>query len=140
MKTKLLVLFFTLAIITLPTKAQSLTESEISGVWKVAKIHILNKIPQDQKQTLELVTKAFLKSKFNFKPDKNFSFDIEFNDIKIKNKYWKLDKLTQSFIVQDWKDKDTNKSKLMEIATRKDGNKILFMISETFLELEMLKE
>jgi hypothetical protein len=89
---------------------------------------------------LELVTKAFLNSKFNFKKDKNFSFDIEFNEIKLKNKHWKLDKLTQSFIIQNWKDKDTNKSKLMETATRKDGNKILFMISETFPELEMLKE
>ena len=140
MKTKLFLLFYILAIITLSTKAQSMTESEILGVWKVAKIHILNKIPPEQKQTLELVTKAFLNSNFNFKKDKNFSFNIEFNEIKLKNKHWKLDKLTQSFIVQDWKDKDKYKSKLMEITTRKDGNKILFNIVESFLELEMIKE
>ncbi|NQX81207.1 MAG: hypothetical protein HRT66_04320 [Flavobacteriaceae bacterium] len=97
-------------------------------------------LPPEQKQQMEMLKTAFLESKFIFKDDKNFSFDFKFEEMRIKNGHWKYNDLTKSFIIQEWKDKETEKSKLMEMTAKKDGDKVIFLLSETFFTLEMRKE
>jgi len=119
---------------------QTLTKTDIVGKWTVEKVIFLTQLPDEQKQTMEMLKNAFLKSKFDFKADSNFSFDFEFDDMRINDGHWKYNVLTKSFIIQDWKDKDTDGSILMEIFAKKESNKILFSLAEAFLTLEMLKE
>jgi len=88
---------------------------------------------------MDMLRNAFLKSKFEFKADGNFSFDFELEEMRIKDGHWKYNELTKSFIIQDWKDKDTDESVLMEIFTKKVDNKILFLLTESFFTLEMKK-
>ena len=142
MKTKLSKLLFLFTIICFQVNAQDLTEAEIIGTWKVIKIGFMdnNPFPKDQKAKLESIKKAFLKSKFYFKEDKHFSFDIAFEDMEIKKGHWKINKSTKAFVIQEWKDKDTNKSLLMEITAKREGDKIFFLLSETFIALEMFRE
>ena len=60
--------------------------------------------------------------------------------MRIINGHWKFNSNSKSFIIQDWKDRDTNNWKLMEIVPKKEGNKIIFQIHDIFVELIMNKE
>jgi hypothetical protein len=120
--------------------AQSFTESEIIGTWTVRKINVLTKIPDEQKKTVDMLKAAFLRSKFIFNSDNTFVFDFELEKMQIKNGHWKYNDYTKSFIIQDWKDKDTNDFNLMEIVPKKEGNKIVFQLHNIFIDLEMNKE
>ncbi|MDD4970618.1 MAG: glycoside hydrolase family 43 C-terminal domain-containing protein [Paludibacter sp.] len=127
--------------IGLQTKAQQFTENEIIGTWSVLKVQFLNdKIPNHKKQMIEMLKESFLKSKFIFKADHNFTFDFSFDEMRIKNGHWKYNPTTNTILIQDWKDKEKNHSGLMEIFVKKVGDKILFDISETMLSLEMKNE
>lgn len=137
---KIIGLIFLLGSLGLQINAQSLTDKDIVGKWTVSKMTELGEMPNEQKQTMEMLKGAFLKSKFEFKTDQNFSFDFEFGEMQIKNGHWKYNDSTQSFVIQEWKDKDTDKWKLMEIYTKKEGDKILFLLSESFFTLEMIRE
>lgn len=117
-----------------------MNKTDIVGKWTVIKLNNLTQLPDEQKQTMEILRNAFLKSKFEFKADGNFSFDFELEDMRIKDRHWKYNDLTKSYIIQDWKDKDTNKSVLMEIFTETENNKIVFLLTESFFTLEMKKE
>jgi Domain of unknown function (DUF5004) len=141
MKAKLLKLVLLFTIISIRINAQNLNETEIVGSWKVVSVHVANDnlFPKDQKAKLAAVKKSFLKSIFKFNADKMFSFDFDIKEMEIKKGHWKIDKMAKTFIIQEWKDKDTNKSQLMEIAAKKVGDKIVFSIAETFMELEMVK-
>ena len=137
---KIIGLIFLLGSLGLQINAQSLTDKDIVGKWTVSKMTELGEMPNEQKQTMEMLKGAFLKSKFEFKTDQNISFDFEFGEMQIKNGHWKYNDSTQSFVIQEWKDKDTDKCKLMEIYTKKEGDKILFLLSESFFTLEMIRE
>jgi hypothetical protein len=142
MKTKLFKLLFLFTIVSIRLNAQSLNETEIVGTWKVVNVNVTNdnSFPKDQQAKLASVKKSFLKSTFKFNVDKMFSFDFDFKEMEIKKGHWKINKITKTFIIQEWKDKNTNKSQLMEIAAKKVGDKIIFSLSETFVELEMVKQ
>ena len=55
------------------------------------------------------------------------------------NVHWKYDGKTRSFIMQEWKDKDTDDYLLMEILTKKEGDKIYFTMEEMYFVLEVKK-
>ena len=120
--------------------AQSLTENEIIGKWTVSQINVLMKLPDDQKKMIEIMKEAILRSKFEFKSDNTFEFEFELEKMRIQNGHWKYNDFTKSFIIQSWDNKDTNDWKLMEIFTRREGNKIIFQIRELFVDLVMNKE
>ena len=120
--------------------AQSFTENEIIGTWTVRQINVLTKIPDEQKKTADMLKAAFLRSKFIFNSDNTFVFEFELEKMQIQNGHWKYNENTKSFIIQDWKDKDTNDWKLMEIVPKKDGDKIIFQLHDIFIELVMNKE
>jgi hypothetical protein len=133
-------LIILLLSIYLQINAQSLTENEIVGKWSVVQINILTKIPEEQKKTVDRLKDAFLRSTFEFNPDHTFVFDFEIEKMKIQTGCWKYNDYSKSFIIQDWKDRETNNWKLMEINTRKDGDKIIFELHDVFVELVMNKE
>ena len=137
---KIIGLLFLLVIIVTKIHGQPLSKTDIVGKWTVGKVINLTQISDEEKQTMEMLKNAFLKSKFEFKADNNFSFDFEFDDMRIKDGHWKYNVPTKSFIIQEWKDKDTDGSILMEIFANKENNNILFLLSETFFTLEMHKE
>ena len=120
--------------------AQSLTENEIVGRWSVLQINVLTRLPEGQQKTIDLLKEAFLRSKFEFNADNSFTFDFELDKMRIQNGHWKYNDITKSFIIQDWKDKDTNDWKLLEIFTKREGDKIIFQIHDLFIELTMNKE
>ncbi len=122
------------------TNAQSLTENEIVGTWTVLQINVLTKLPEEQKKTTDMLKNAFLRSKFEFNSDNSFVFDFELEKMQIQNGHWKYNDFTKSVIIQDWKDKDTNNWKLMEIFPKREGDKIIFQFPELFIELVMNKE
>ena len=134
----LLCLFLTIG---LQTKAQQFTENEIIGTWSVIKVQFLSdKIPNDKKQMIEMLKESFLKSKFIFKADHNFTFDFSYDEMRIENGHWKFNPTTGSILIQDWKDKDKNNTGLMEIIVKKNGDKIIFELSETMLSFDVKNE
>ena len=120
--------------------AQSLTENEIVGTWSVVQINVLTRLPDDQKKTIDRLKEAFLRSKFEFDADNTFVFNFELEKMQIQNGHWKYNDRTKSYIIQDWKDKDTNNWKLMEIYPIREGDKIIFRFPELFVELIMNKD
>ena len=133
--TRLLILSL---LVTLQINAQTFKENEIVGTWTVLKVQFLNdKISTEKKQMVEILKESFLKSKFIFKADHNFTFDFSFDEMRIINGHWKFNPTTNTILIQDWKDKEKNNSGLMEIVMKKVGEKIIFELSETMLSLEM---
>jgi hypothetical protein len=126
--------------LSLQLHAQSFSSEDIIGTWTVRQINVLTKIPDEQKKTVDLLKAAFLRSKFIFNSDNSFVFDFELEKMQIQNGHWKYNDYTKSFIIQDWKDKDTNDFNLMEIVPKKEGNKIIFQLHNIFIDLEMNKE
>ena len=132
-----------LILILLPAlqlRAQSVTENEIVGTWSVTQINVLTRLPEDQNKTIETLKAAFLRSKFIFNEDNSFVFDFELDKMRIQNGHWKYNDLKKSFIIQDWKDKDTNNWKLMEIVPKKEGTKIIFQLHDIYVDLVMNKD
>jgi hypothetical protein len=141
MKRRLLLLIAFFALIAFNVNAQNLNEKEIVGTWKVLNVRMLGneKIPADKKGELAALKKAFLKSVFHFESDKNFSFDFDHPEMQIKKAHWKYKKSTGSYVIQEWKDKDEERSVLMFIVAKKENGKIIFLLEETPFELEMKK-
>jgi len=132
-----------LILILLPAlqlRAQSVTENEIVGTWSVTQINVLTRLPEDQNKTIETLKAAFLRSKFIFNEDNSFVFDFELDKMRIQNGHWKYNDQKKSFIIQDWKDKDTNNWKLMEIVPKKEGTKIIFQLHDIYVDLVMNKD
>jgi hypothetical protein len=139
MKKVIGLIIFVLAF-NIQIKAQSLAENEIIGKWSVVQINVLTKIPDEQKKTVDRLKDAFLRSTFEFNPDHTFVFDFEIEKMRIQTGSWKYNDDSKSFIIQDWKDRETNNWKLMEINIRKEDNKIIFELHDVFVELVMNKE
>jgi len=120
--------------------AQSLTENEITGTWSVKQINVLTRLPDEQKKSIEILKAAFMRSKFIFNADYTFVFDFELEKMRIQNGHWKYNVQNNSLIIQDWKDRDTNNWKLMEIVPKKEGDKIIFQLHDIYVDLVMNKD
>jgi hypothetical protein len=115
-------------------------QEEIVGNWSVIKVHEDERIPAEQQQTVAMVEKVFLRSKFHFKPDNKFQYDIEIPELNLKNGYWKFGNNSDTILIQDWNDRKTRDRLLMEIVVKKEKDKIFFKIFESSINLEMKKE
>jgi len=120
--------------------AQTLTENEITGTWSVKQINVLTRLPDEQKKSIEILKAAFLRSKFIFNADYSFVFDFELDKMRIQTGHWKYNGQKKSIIIQDWKDRDTNNWKLMEIVPKKEGDKIIFQLHDIYVDLVMNKD
>jgi hypothetical protein len=120
---------------------QTFPEQELIGTWIVNKFENQmseSEIPSDQKEMMAKVGKAFGDSKFIFQPDKKCVFEFSFDEMAIKNGYWKYDSNSSSLIIQEWKDKDKkNGSVLMGLQIIRRGEKIFFIVEETPFVLEV---
>ena len=137
---KNIILFILIVLPALHLIAQSVTENEIVGTWSVKQINVLTRLPEEQNKTIETLKAAFLRSKFTFNEDNSFVFDFELDKMRIQNGHWKYNDQNKSFIIQDWKDKDTNNWKLMEIVPKKEGTNIIFQLHEIYIDLVMNKD
>lgn len=133
-------IFFSIILFTINVNAQQLNDTSIIGTWKVTQILFPKNANSEQKEQLKLLEQSFLNSNFIFKVDKHFDFNFDFNDMAIKNGHWKFDKKKEKIIIQEWKDRNTNKFLLMEINLVFEESKIYFALTETPFLLEMIKE
>ncbi|MEZ4933538.1 MAG: hypothetical protein R2788_15630 [Saprospiraceae bacterium] len=138
-KTTIGFFFFTL-IIGAQLYGQTLSETELIGTWKVSKINkLLDEVPEGQEQQLEFLKTVFLKAEFEFKEDKNFSFNIGMEEIEMQDVHWKIAS-ENSVVIQEWKDKDSDGNLLMVIDIKKEMDKMIFQLAETPITLEMERE
>ena len=122
---------------------QTLNKQNIIGIWKVEKIiGDFPKMPAEQQEKMDDLKSAFMKSTFEFKENNRFNFNIEFMkelDEMMKNVHWKLNSNKTEIIIQEWKDKDTDKYQLMGIQISERNGKIYFVMTESPFVLEMKK-
>lgn len=120
--------------------AQSKPNTDIIGEWKAVKVFDLGAvIPDGFKKQIEIFQTGFLKSKLIFKADHHFYFDTPFTEITINNGHWKILDFNGEVVIQEWKDKDKERSVLMGITVLIIDGKTIFMIEETFFAFEMEK-
>jgi hypothetical protein len=122
---------------------QTLNKENIIGIWKVEKIiGDFPKMPVEQQKKMDDFKLAFMKSTFEFKENNSFNFNIKFMkelDEMMKNVHWKLNSEKTGIIIQEWKDKDTDKYQLMGIQFSERNGAIYFVMSESPFVLEMKK-
>ncbi len=136
---KIILLFLIVGVFGSKISAQSLVGDEIVGTWKVLKINVLKELPPEQLQLMAMLKNAFLKAKFTFEENQNFSFDFQLQGMAISNAKWNFNKDNNSYTIQASNEKNNNKM-LMEIITKKEADKILFFLSESSVSLEMQRE
>lgn len=118
--------------LAVPEMSQEAIENDLVGSWKVNDAQLLSKgTSKELIIAAKILSKSFLKSHFEFKADKHFSFDCDDADMRIKNAHWKYNPKTKSVIIQEWRDRNMAKPILMEIFIKRDDNKFTFLISET---------
>lgn len=97
---KIKYLFLLLTMLCLKAAAQSLSETELIGTWKITGVeNIAKKLTKEQTTKIGPIIKSFLKAKIILKADYNFSLDVNNKEMKITNNHWKLNKKTGSVIV-----------------------------------------
>lgn len=120
--------------------AQSKLNAHIVGEWKAVKVHDIGAvIPEASKKQIEVFQAGFLKSKFIFKSDHNFSFDTPHQEMAINNGHWKILNDNGQIIIQEWKDKDRARPVLMSITLLIKEGVTIFMMEEAFFAFEMEK-
>jgi hypothetical protein len=125
-------------ILTTPAISQNTIENNLVGKWQVSGIQFLSKGLSTEQISLEKTLKrTFLNAHFEFKADKHFSFDAMDSDWDIKNAHWKYNPKTNTVVVQEWKDRNVAKPILMEILVKPDGSKLVFLLDEAPLALQV---
>ena len=135
----ILIPFIILFIIT-NSFGQNISETDLIGTWKVKSMSNSIKLTKDEEKQMQALKTAFTKSRFEFKADKHCNFIIEIKDIEIKNGHWKFNKNKNGVVIQEWKDRNLKNSILLEIEIVKKDNQVFFLIAETPIKLEMIKE
>lgn len=133
---------FAFIVFSLSAFSQQINKSELIGKWRVlsAESTLGNLIPEEFKGTLDSLMKGIMIASFEFEENGKFNFTIGVKGLEILNAHWKIDSISNSIVVQEWADKDKEKSMLMEITIEKDHDKTYFLPIETFFKLEMKKE
>jgi hypothetical protein len=139
--TALLLFLFVLA--STASYAQAITETDLVGKWNVVRLGEAKiKLTSQNEKMMETLRNAFLNATFEFKADKHFNMKIDFPiiDHKMKNVHWKYDAANSKIIVQEWQDRQSAKSKLMEIVVFNEQGKIYFGLVESPYLLEVEKQ
>ncbi|MEO8148630.1 MAG: DUF5004 domain-containing protein [Bacteroidia bacterium] len=138
---KLFITAWLLILVTFKSGAQLNNNMNITGNWSVVKVIIADEgLTTSEKKKLSALENMFLKTKYHFGNDNKFSYDTGDPDMKIKNGHWKVESGKCTYIIQDWKDRNTNNSVLMEIDVKRENGKIYFKLSETPLMFEVKKD
>jgi len=136
---KKIMLLTLLLISSTLTFAQTIAETDIIGVWKVKKAMALK--DADKAETKELLT-GFQKATYSFNADHSFSFDTKSNSkmmqqlVKMFQKnQWIFDKKKQQIKVGLKKEGYSN----ITFIVKQDGKKIIFLIEDAQIEMQMKK-
>jgi len=132
-------IFILSLLFTFNLNAQSTLTVDIIGKWEVNEVQFLEELTDQQQVQMEMLKEAFLKSTFEFKADHNFTFLFEFEDMKIEQAHWKYDKYKNKYVIQEWQDKDSDSTKLMNITIKQENGKTSFLLDETPIILEVVK-
>ncbi len=117
--------------------SQAIEESELIGLWNVVNVEGTNQIKEAEKETFDMIIKAFMESTFEFESNKNFTLDIDFTGIgdMMRKVQWNYFPDDSSIIIENWNMKDN----LMLIVVEKKNDKVFFKLTETPLILEVEK-
>lgn len=121
--------------------SQSFSEQEVVGTWKVNRVsNQMNSadIPPDRREMVAKVEKAFLESRFVFKPDHRSAFQFSFREMAIPNGYWKFNYRSGTITIQDWNQKD-NGPLLMGLQVIENYGKVYFIVEKLPFTLEVEK-
>lgn len=136
---KKIMLLTLLLISSTLTFAQTVAETDIIGVWKVKKAMALK--DAEKAETKELLT-GFQKATYSFNADHSFSFDTKSNSkmmqqlVKMFQKnQWIFDKKKQQIKVGLKKEGYSN----ITFIVKQDGKKIIFLIEDAQIEMQMKK-
>jgi hypothetical protein len=129
-----------LLLLSISLNSQKLNDSTIIGTWRVSKILIHKKASSEEIEQYKALEQSFLNSSFSFKTDKHFDFNFEIKDMAFKNVHWKFDKKKEKLIIQEWKDRKSDKFLLIEIIIIEEEGSIFFALTETPFLLEVAKE
>lgn len=138
---------FLLVILILSTNlaiSQKLNKETLIGQWTVQKVTISDeKLPNEDKQMIEILKQGFLNSNFDFKSDGKFTIEFqedapEFMDelTILNNKDWKFNEIEQLISIGTH---DDNYNHMRIYVQNKDG-KFIFAFSDTPLIMEMIKK
>jgi len=122
--------------------AQSTLDSVVVGKWETVNVQVLeDSITDEQKQVYLQMNEALLRSSFEFLADRNFNFYCPIREIQIQNGHWKTTPGTGEVLIQEWHDKDTERSVLMGIDVTTRNGKTFFFLQETpfLLQVERTK-
>jgi hypothetical protein len=139
MKTILLSFLFALSICT--TNAQTISDADFVGKWKVVStIDLPQKNSKKEEEAITEAKKLFEKVIFSFGADKKFSFYNAMPELQIKSTYWSL-KTNEGIIRISTTKAKTNKELLMQIKYKKQGDKMIFALEEVpfFLVVEKMQ-
>lgn len=130
-----------LLLVTFSTYAQTITEKDIIGVWKVKTVkYLLKDIPKDRMQLAEKLRKEMEKSSYKFNKDHTFYFDCTIPEMSIFNKaHWKLGSKSNAIHIQEWKDKDKAKPLLNNLIIKTEEGKVFFIEADGALLVEVEK-
>lgn len=140
MKTKTPLIALLIMLTLLSVSAQQAETLNMTGKWKVLKLSVVKDPDWDMKgkeSQLAMVKELFEKSAFEFKADHKFDFDIAEPELAVKNGHWKYDKETDTYIIQEWKDKDTDEAMLMMLRFKTEDGKVIMMMPESPFEMEV---
>ncbi len=100
---KNLITFMIFIVFAINTNAQSITELEIIGNWHVLNVEGISDVPQDKKELMDSLMKAFKESTFKFGQDYRFTLDIEFSGITevMSNVRWGFDGEESTILIRD---------------------------------------
>ena len=136
-------IFLILILLSSISYGQTLNKENIVGIWKVEKIiGDFPKMPAEQQKIADDLKSAFMKSTFEFKENNRFNLNIEFMkelDEMMKSVHWKFNSNKTEIIIQEWKDKDTDKYQLMGIQISERNGNIYFVMTESPFVFEMKK-
>ena len=135
--------YILVVMVTLALGVTGFTQNKIDivGKWKVVRVQMAAaKLSKEERARFQSVKQSFLKSKFDFAADQHFSFDFALKVMQIKKAHWKFSNNSKSYLIQNWKDRLSNESILMEVMVQERDDKIYFLVSETPFILQVEKE
>ncbi len=112
------------------TNAQTITEKEIIGKWKVKIVEEMTKTTSKAETAkMDSVKKAFAKAIFTFEKDKKFTLDISIPELKVKAAFWQFLKNEEGIRISE-KINASFENAMFQIDIKKEKKKIYFLIEE----------
>lgn len=140
MKYKFIGLLLAVCFVATQVSAQALTPKEVVGNWKVADIHLTVELSEEEAAAMEVLRPAFMQAEFFYGDDQQFTFNFAYEEMKLEDGYWRFMEEEGLFGIWESEEKSANDPRFMGMQAFKKDGKILFMLEETPLALEVVKQ